>query len=172
LSVTPTPPEPPADPVLSALLDVTGAEVETEFKISERYEAKSGIFFGIAVAFFGATQAFVLQHNFHKLSSPHRHLLQVFVVVAAITFGCAILAAMFSALQRSDKNLDAGDLFAMARDKTTTLQDIVSRSIALLSERRSANKKRLTGVRMTQVATLITVLAAAVEFTVALIYFI
>jgi hypothetical protein len=171
LSATTDPPKPPDDPVLNAVFDLTKAELDTEFKISERYEAKARNYFGIAVAFFGATQAFVLQSNFDSLSSFHRYTLDWFVGVSAVAFGLCLLGAMWGTLQRRDRVITPEQLLGMTTAPDTTLRDVVQQDIALLDARRDANRSRLNRVRISQFTGLIAILATAAEFVAALVYF-
>lgn len=172
LSVSPAPPDPPSDDVLKAVLDITKAELDTEFKIAERYEAKARAFFGFAVLLFGVAQAFVLRSDFDALSLSRSNDLEVAIMVAGVAFAVCLVAIMVATLQRGDRNFDDARLFAITRDPSTDMQSVVQEYIALLGERRRANRERLNRLRVAQVVAVGATAATAVEFVLAVIYFI
>lgn len=153
-------------------MDITKAEIDTEFKISERYEAKARAFFGFCVVLFGITQAFVLRSDFTTLGDARRGHLELAIIVAGATFGVSVVTVMVATLQRSDRNFDEKRLFSMAREPATDLPSVVQEYIVVLGERRAANKDRLTRTRGAQFAAFVATLATAVEFVLAAIYFV
>jgi hypothetical protein len=170
-NVSPLPPDPPEDTVLKALLDVTKAEIDTEFKISERYDSKARTFFGFAGGLFGITQAFVLRSDFTTLSDGRENTLKWIIIASCIGFLGALLGVVGSTLQSPDRNFDAMRIFSMARSKTQ-LVEVVQEYSVLLGARREANHQRLTRLHLCQVACALSLAATAIEFVVATIYFI
>jgi hypothetical protein len=170
-NVSKLPPDPPDEPVLKALLDVTKAEIDTEFKISERYDSKARTFFGFAGGLFGVTQAFVLRSDFDDLSKAHEHTLKLTIIASCIGFIGALLGVIGATLQSKDNNFDAKRLFSMARSSKTRLEDVVQEYSVLLGERRKNNGHRLTRLHWCQVACALSLAVTAIEFVTAAIYF-
>lgn len=169
--VSPMSPDPPDESVLKALLDVAKAELDMEFKISERFDSKARTFFGFAAGLFGVTQAFVLRSNFDNLSMARDHALKWTILSAAVLFAVAIVGVIRSTLQSADRNFDNKRIFAMARSSNTKLEDLVQEYAVLLGERRAANKLRLSKLHWAQISCSMSLGATAGEFILAAIYF-
>jgi hypothetical protein len=144
---------------LQYLFDVAKSEVDFQFRIAERLDAKARGLFALAAAIFAAA---------------HDHLLYV-AKLAGGSLGLALLATALAIFTRPEKNVKSESLLNWLNDlstkKTTDLKvsrDAVALYINLMHTRQEGNKWRVRFLWVVQVLCVVAIAISAWELIVAL----
>jgi hypothetical protein len=164
------------DDGLDYILDVAKAEVDFQFRVSERLDSKARGLFALAGAIFAAAQALALRQDvLNRLSSSDRAYLIDVAEIAGVLVGLALLATAFAIFARREKSVESETLFQWMNQlvnenmtHTVVSQKVVQLYITLMHERQKKNKHRARVLIAVQVLCLLAIAASVWELIVAL----
>jgi hypothetical protein len=160
---------------LDYIFQIAKNEVDTQFKISERLDAKARGLFAATGVIFAAAQAIALRKDvLNQLSHNEHTILVVAAIVAGVLVGAALLTTAFATFVRDDKSVKSEPLFEWLtdlRDKrkpdVQVAREAVEGYITLMHRRREANNKRANWLLAVQWFCGLAITASVVELVFA-----
>ena len=162
---------------LNYVFEIAKNEVDTQFRIAERLDAKARGLFALAGAIFAVTQALALRQDvLDELSNGQRDLLVGIAIAAGVMVGLALLATAFATFVKKDKVVESGPLFGWLNElaERTKPEDEVAREaveayITLMHRRREQNDGRAKRVIAVEVFCVLAIAVSVAELVIALI---
>lgn len=166
---TTNPPDPPNP--LSLIFEVTKAEVDLQFKLAERFDAKGRGFFTIAAAFFVAAQTIALRADvLDALKPDQKDTILTIACFAAAALGLGMFALWALTRPSADMEYDAERLRERLTkaDEPFAVDHMLNSYISLLHVRQHANQTRRRRLSYVQVDGLIVIAICSAELVIAL----
>jgi len=156
---------------LNYLWEITKNEVDTQFRIAERIDAKARGLFALTGAIFAATQAFALRKDvLNELSNSNHDALVWIAFGSGFLALVALLTTAFATFRKADKSAESGPLLELLNDwkydrkDDRELADAVVRGyVTLLGLRRGANVSRSNRLLAVQITCSLAIIASGIE---------
>lgn len=156
---------------VTTVFEIAKADVDTQFRIAERFDTKARAFFTIAAALFTAAQAVALRPDvLSALDQHNRSTVLAWAIVAGCVLTVALLATALATMLKKDVVVDPDELRRMfnAADQPWKTEELVSYYMDLMERRQNANEGRRQRLYAAQLLCGASIMASAVELLVAL----
>ncbi|MDW5595938.1 hypothetical protein VSS74_16435 [Conexibacter stalactiti] len=168
----PGPASRPGEPkALSFIFETAKADVDLQFRIAERYDAKLRGSFAVAAALFTAVQAVALRQDvINALTDAEKDRVLRWAVYAAITLVAALVVSLIGSLPKRDKQFSPDALITHLQhaDEPYRAERVVESMIGLMDTRQRANVHRKWRTLVSQVVCVAAMVLSGVELLIAL----
>jgi hypothetical protein len=159
---------------LSYIFEVAKAEVDTQFRISERIDSKARGLFAITAIIFGAAQALSLRPDVLHRLGDEKDLVVGLAIGAGICTGLALIATAWLLGVRRDKSIESDPLFKWLGDLDEPKKagdvpaEVVEAYITLMHRRQEQNVDRARDLIAVQFFCFLAILVSGVQLLVTL----